>query len=259
MKSSRVSVGGQNRGELCLMACESGKPLANRILHHLNKILITKKHDFEINMVESQEVTFANGEIKTIIEDNVRGADVYIVQSADDPNSKKSINDNLMALMTAINAAFQSDADSITVISPQYPYSRQERKKTRESLTAKQIASFMEISGAERVITLDIHAEAIQGFFNHARLEDLHASKTLISYMKEHFPINNLIVAAADVLRFGGQCFFIAERRNRVSRELLHNNPLGAHRLPPVRSQCLIARKGIRKNTTLSTFSRVMA
>jgi ribose-phosphate pyrophosphokinase len=181
------------------MACESGKPLADRILHHLNKILITKKHDFELNMVESQEVTFANGEIKTIIEDNVRGADVYIVQSADDPNSKKSINDNLMALMTAINAAFQSDADSITVISPQYPYSRQERKKTRESLTAKQIASFMEISGAERVITLDIHAEAIQGFFNHARLEDLHASKTLISYMKEHFPTENLVVAAADV------------------------------------------------------------
>jgi ribose-phosphate pyrophosphokinase len=199
MKSSRISAKGHTRGELCIMTCESGKPLARRILQHLNHIIQKDDPGLELDLVNSEEITFANGEIKTVIYDNIRGADVYVVQSADDPESDKSINDNLMALFTAVNAAYQSDADSVTIISPQYPYSRQERKKTRESLTAKQIASFMEISGADRVITLDIHAEAIQGFFKDAKLEDLHASNTLIDYFKKHFSSKNLVVAAADV------------------------------------------------------------
>ena len=199
MKSSRVLASGHNRGELCLMACNSGKPLADRILKHLNKILQKKNPDSELEMVQSEEITFANGEIKTVIKDNIRGADVYIVQAIDDPQSTKSINDNLIALLTAVNAAYQSDADSVTIISPQYPYSRQERKKARESLTAKQVASFMEISGADRVITLDVHAEAIQGFFNTARMEDLHASNTLIRSIKNNFQTDNMVVVSADV------------------------------------------------------------
>jgi len=189
----------QNRGELCVMSCNSGKPLALRILDHLNSILSKEGKNIDLQLADTDEITFANGEIKTIINENIRGADLYIIQSVDDPNSEKSINDNLMALITAINAAYQSDADSITVVIPQYPYSRQERKKTREGLTAKQVSSFLEISGADRVITLDIHAEAIQGFFNNAKLEDLHASNTLLDYIENNIPSNNLIVAAADV------------------------------------------------------------
>jgi ribose-phosphate pyrophosphokinase len=199
MKSTRLNTGGQTRGELCIMSCASGVPLTRRIMDHLNKILKHNDPDADLEMVRSEEITFANGEIKTIIKDNIRGADLYIVQAIDDPQSPKSINDNLMALLTAISAAYQSDADSITVITPQFPYSRQERKKTREGITAKQIAAFMEMSGANRVITLDIHAEAIQGFFNHAKLEDLHASNTIISYFRKHFPVDNLVVASADV------------------------------------------------------------
>ncbi len=212
MKSRRVSAGGLNRGELCLMSCKSGRPFADRILEHLNKIIAHENPDTELEMVNSEEVFFANGEIKTVIKDNIRGSDVYIVQAIDDPLCQRSINDNLMALLTAVNAAYQSDADSVTIISPQYPYSRQERKKTRESLTAKQVASFMEISGADRVITLDIHAEAIQGFFNTAKLEDLHASNTLINAFKDNFNTDNLVVAAADV---GG-----AEKARFYSRHL---------------------------------------
>lgn len=189
----------QNRGELCVMACESGKPLALRILKYLNEILSNEDKNINLQLVESDEITFANSEIKTVINENIRGADLYIIQSIDDPNSEKSINDNLMSLLTAINAAYQSDADSITVVIPQYPYSRQERKKTREGLTAKQVSSFLEISGADRVITLDIHAEAIQGFFNNAKLEDLHASNTLLKFIEKNIPISNLVVAAADV------------------------------------------------------------
>ncbi len=199
MKTTRINNTGQTRGELCLMSCASGLPLARRILNHLNKIIQQEKKVGQLEIIRSEEITFANGEIKTIIKDNIRGADLYIVQAIDDPQSPKSINDNLLALLTAINAAYQSDADSITVISPQFPYSRQERKKTREGITAKQIAAFMEMSGANRVITLDIHAEAIQGFFNRTKLEDLHASNTLIGYIRKHFPTDNMVVAAADV------------------------------------------------------------
>ena len=189
----------QNRGELCVMSCTSGKPLALRILKYLNKILKKEDKSIDLQLVNCDEITFANGEIKTVINENIRGADLYIIQAVDDPNSKKSINDNFMSLISAINAAYQSDADSITVIIPQFPYSRQERKKTREGITAKQISSFLEISGADRVITLDIHAEAIQGFFNNAKLEDLHASNTLLDFINNNIHSDKLVVAAADV------------------------------------------------------------
>jgi len=200
MKSVRYIAGGQNRGELAIMSCCSGRPFARRIIKHLNKIIKRKNPKASgMSLVKSDEITFANGEIKTVISDNIRGSDLYIVQCIDDPQSDKSINDNLLALLTAINAAYQSDADSITVLLPQFPYSRQERKKTREGITAKQIAVFLESSGANRVITLDIHAEAIQGFFFRSKLEDLHASNTLINFFKKNFPTKNLVVAAADV------------------------------------------------------------
>ncbi len=77
----------QNRGELCVMSCDSGKPLALRILKHLNGILRKedRDRDIELKLVDSDEITFANGEIKTVINENIRGADLYIIQSIDDP------------------------------------------------------------------------------------------------------------------------------------------------------------------------------
>ena len=199
MTNSSTSKKKGERGALSIMGCESGKELARRIVNHLNKI---SKPDAEcppLRITDTEEITFANGEIKTVINENIRGDDHYVVQCMDDPNSDKSINDNLMALLTAISAAHQSDADSITVIIPQYPYSRQERKKTREGITAKQIAQFIEVSGANRVITLDVHSEAIMGFFNQAKLEDLHASKTLIEHFQSKYNSSNLIITSADV------------------------------------------------------------
>jgi len=201
------------RGALSIMACESGKEFAQRIVKKLNKILKVESEDYiPLRLTETEEIRFANKEIKTIIRENIRGDDHYIVQCMDDPLSNRSINDNLMALMTALNAAFQSDADSITAVIPQYPYSRQERKKTREGITAKQIARFLEVSGANRVITLDIHAEAIMGFFTFAKLEDLHASKTIINHFKKHYNHSNLVITAADV---GG-----AEKARFYSKEM---------------------------------------
>ena len=199
MKNSTISKKKGERGALSISGCASGKELAQRIVDHLNIIVEDETECPPLRLTDSDEVHFANGEIKTVINENIRGDDHYIVQCMDDPLSDRSINDNLMALLTAINAAYQSDADSITVIMPQYPYSRQERKKTREGITAKQIAQFIEVSGAHRVITLDVHAEAIMGFFSTTRLEDLHASRTIINHFQKHYPTDNLIITSADV------------------------------------------------------------
>lgn len=212
MSTTSISKKKGERGALSIMACLSGRPLAERIISSLNTIIQKSTDDSPLRLINTEEVTFANGEIKTVINENIRGDDHYIVQCVDDPKSKKSINDNLMALFTATNAAFQSDADSITVVLPQYPYSRQERKKTREGITAKQIARFLEASGADRVITLDVHSEAIMGFFNYAKLEDLHASQTIIDHFKSRYGTDDLVITAADV---GG-----AEKARFYSKQL---------------------------------------
>lgn len=187
------------RGALSITACNSGIEFAERIIKAINVKIRSEGDIIQIRRTASREITFGNGEIKSEISENIRGDDHYIVQCFDDPLSEKSINDNLMALFTAVNAAFQSDADSITVVIPQYAYSRQERKKTREGITAKQIAQFLEVSGANRVITLDVHAEAIMGFFTTARMEDLHASRTLLDHFTNNYKTDNLIITAPDV------------------------------------------------------------
>ena len=199
MSKLSVSKRKGERGALSIMACNSGKDFASRIIKSLNNEIINPDQMLDVRLINSQEIYFANGEVKTIIEENIRGDDHYIVQCMDDPLSDKTINDNLMTLFTAINAAFQSDADSITAVIPQFPYSRQERKKTREGITARQIARFIEDSGANRVITLDIHAEAIMGFFSSARFEDLHASQIIIDHFLEHYKSDNLIITSPDV------------------------------------------------------------
>jgi len=187
------------RGALSISACNSGKVFADRVVKSLNKIIKDDGEDIKIRLIDTTETTFANGEIKSEINENIRGDDHYIVQCFDDPNSEKSINDNLMSLLTAINAVYQSDADSINVVIPQYAYSRQERKKTREGITAKQVAQFLEVSGAKRIITLDVHSEAIGGFFRTATMEDLHASRTLINHFRNNYNIDDLVVTAPDV------------------------------------------------------------
>ncbi len=190
-----------NRGMLSVMACDSGRPFAERIVQELNNIAREEQLAPNHRLKYTTEVHFPNGEIKVVIEENIRGDDVYIVQAIDDPLSPHSVNDNLMALLTAVHAAYQSDADHITAVLPQFPYSRQERRKTREAITAKLVAGMLELAGAQRVITLDIHSEAIQGFFNQAKLEDLHASRVFIDYLHNIYRIDptRVVVTSPDM------------------------------------------------------------
>lgn len=200
-----------NRGKLSIITCKSGESFARRVEENLkepiNEYITENQHEFTKEEQErrkniwigSNEVHFANKELKTVINQNIRGDDVYIIQCMDDPLCKeRSVNDNLMALLTAINAAYQSDAEQVTAVIPQFPYSRQDRKKGRECITAKQVANFIEISGATRVITMDIHSESIEGFFNKTRLENLHASRVIIDYFQEIHSLDNLVVVSPD-------------------------------------------------------------
>ncbi|MCK5075212.1 MAG: ribose-phosphate pyrophosphokinase, partial [Calditrichia bacterium] len=208
-----------SRGNLSIIACESGQQFAKRIVKNLNGLV--SKNVFQVNfrLKESEEIKFPNGEIKSVIHENIRGDDVYIVQCIDDPNSKNSVNDNLLALLTAINAAYQSDAESVTAVLPHFPYARQERRKTREGITAMQVAQFIEISGAHRVITLDIHAEAIQGFFKFAKLENLHASRSIINYLRGDFDLDmsNLMVTGPDIGSADKARFYSKELRTGLA------------------------------------------
>lgn len=191
------------RGKLRILGCKSGRRFSVRICRELEKIYRRKNLEPERVSVRVNEVAFPNGEIKTVIRENIRGHDVYVIQSLFDPLSARSVNDNFMALVTALNAAHQADADNITAVIPYFPYSRQERKKTREAITAMQVARFLEESGIDRVLTLDIHAEAIAGFFRNATLEDLHASRVLIEEFQRIYERcgseRELVVVSPDV------------------------------------------------------------
>jgi len=189
-----------DRGQLGIVACNSGKVFADAMVEYL-KGRYRKDHlEERFRYIKTTETHFANGEIKTSIDEPIRGMDVYVVQLMDDPLSPFSVNDNLMALATAVNAAHNSDANSITAVIPQFPNARQERRKGRESVTASMVASFIEASGASRVLTIDIHAEAISGFFHIARLDNLHASRQLMNAMNErHLITENTVVVAPDV------------------------------------------------------------
>jgi len=187
-----------DRGRLSLVACESGRAFAARVDRHLVEIVRREDGDVATTLRRSEEVRFANGEVKTVVGESVRGDDVYVVQCVADPLGDRSVNDNFLSLLTAVNAVYQSDPDSITAVIPQFPYSRQDRRTAREAITARLIAAALEDAGANRVISLDVHSEAIEGFFQRAILEDLHAAKVIIPFVRDNVPMEDMCVVAPD-------------------------------------------------------------
>ncbi|MGL4796880.1 MAG: ribose-phosphate diphosphokinase, partial [Paraclostridium sp.] len=106
--------------------------------------------------------TFSDGEISVDINETVRGADVFIVQSTSSP-----VNNNLMELLIMIDAFKRASAGRITAVIPYYGYARQDRKaKSRDPITAKLVANLLTAAGADRVVTMDLHAAQIQGYFD---------------------------------------------------------------------------------------------
>jgi ribose-phosphate pyrophosphokinase len=218
-----------NSANLAIIACPGGEKFADEVITHLkqkyrhNHAQIIYKLAQKFNLTEEQVelqidivnrivthsanaqsgndmhngqfkvpvkfTQFPNGEIKSEIEESIRGKDVYIFQDVENHYPVKfstgivnnlSTNDHLMTVFVTIDAARQAGAERITLVIPNYPYSRQHKAKGREGLTASRIGKIFESLGVNHIITLDIHSRDITNAFDKMRLENLHASYQII-------------------------------------------------------------------------------
>ena len=135
---------------------------------------------------------FSDGEIRVEIDENVRGIDTFIIQSTSSP-----VNDNLMQLLIITDALKRASAKSITAVIPYYGYARQDKKvKPRVPISAKLVADLITVAGVNRVISIDLHAGQIQGYFN-IPVDNLFAAPILLNYIRKHFE-NNLAIISPD-------------------------------------------------------------
>lgn len=147
----------------------------------------------DVALVDPQLRRFANGEIYCEIEKNVRGSDVFLIQTLSAP-----VNDNVMELLIMIDALKRASATSITAVIPYYGYSRQDRKASpRTPITAKLVADMLTAAGATRVITMDLHAGQIQGFFD-IPFDNIFASPVFLNYIRDNIKSEDLMMVSPD-------------------------------------------------------------
>ncbi len=165
-----------------LFALNSNKPLAEKV---------ARAAGIEINNVEV--VRFADGEMSVNIEHSVRGNDVFVIQSTSSP-----ANDHLMELLIFADAVRRASAKTVTVIMPYFGYSRQDRKsKSRQPITAKLVADMLTTAGVDRVISIDLHAAQIQGFFN-IPIDNFPAGPLLADYFSHDKGFKDIVVVSPD-------------------------------------------------------------
>ncbi|MFH1791130.1 MAG: ribose-phosphate pyrophosphokinase [Candidatus Omnitrophota bacterium] len=146
-----------------------------------------------INMGSADVERFSDGEIRVKVNENVRGEDVFVVQSTSSP-----ANDNIMELLIMIDALKRASASRITAVLPYFGYARQDRKdQPRVPITAKLVANILTRAGANRVLTVDLHAGQIQGFFD-IPLDHLYAVNVFVEYF-EKMKMTNLTIVSPDV------------------------------------------------------------
>ena len=159
----------------------SNLPLAEKICGKLG-----------VQLGKANVTTFSDGETRVEINENVRGMDVFIIQSTCPP-----VNDNFMELLILIDAMKRASADRITTFIPYYGYARQDRKVApRAPITAKLVADLITAAGANRVLSVDLHAGQIQGFFN-IPVDNLFATPVLLDYIKKNYQ-NNMVIVSPD-------------------------------------------------------------
>ena len=149
-----------------------------------------------LELGKSTVKTFADGEASVTLEETVRGADVFLVQS-----TCKPVNDHLMELLVMIDACRRASAGRITAVIPYFGYARQDRKaKSRDPISAKLVANRITAAGADRVLTMDLHADQIQGFFD-IPVDNLRGNPVFVDYYAKKFGENceNMVVVSPDV------------------------------------------------------------
>jgi len=166
-----------------VLACNSNRPLAEAICAYLN-----------LPLTKASVRRFADMEVFVEILENVRGEDVFVVQSTSYP-----ANDHLMELLVSIDALRRGSARRITAVIPYYGYGRQDRKSgPRTPISAKLVANLITEAGADRVVTLDLHAGQIQGFFD-IPTDNLFSAPVFVKDIKEQFNGKDLVMVSPDV------------------------------------------------------------
>ncbi len=185
-----------NNNPLKIFSGSSNGSLAQEIARYLGT---------ELSGIELKR--FKDGEISVKIRDNVRAHDVFIIQSTCNPS-----NDHIMELLLMIDAAVRASASRITAVIPYFGYARQDRKvEPRVPISAKVVSNIVQVTGADRVLTMDLHADQIQGFFD-IPVDNLYASPIAIDYLNSLY-LQNVVVVSPDA---GGvdRARFLAKRIN---------------------------------------------
>lgn len=166
-----------------LISCNANRPLSEAIADYL-----------DMRLTRSEVKTFADQEIFVRIDENVRGEDVFVIQSTSYP-----ANDNLMQLLIMMDALRRASARRITAVIPYFGYARQDRKTDgRTPISAKLVANLISASGADRVLTVDLHAGQIQGFFD-IPTDNLFGGPVMIDDIKERFGKDKIVMVSPDV------------------------------------------------------------
>ncbi len=166
-----------------ILSCNSNRPLADAISKYM-----------ELPLTKADIRRFSDMEVFVEIQENVRGEDVFIIQSTSSPT-----NDNLMELLVALDALKRGSANRITAVIPYYGYARQDRKSgPRTPISAKLVANLITVAGAHRVLTVDLHAGQIQGFFD-IPTDNLFAAPVFQSDIKEKYGDKSLVIVSPDV------------------------------------------------------------
>ena len=166
-----------------VLSCNSNRPIAEAISAYLN-----------LPLTSASIRRFSDMEVFVEIDENVRGEDVFVIQSTSFP-----ANDNLMELLVTMDALKRGSARRITAVMPYFGYARQDRKSgPRTPISAKLVANLITESGADRVLTLDLHAGQIQGFFD-IPLDNLYAAPVFIKDIRDKYNGDDLIMVSPDV------------------------------------------------------------
>jgi ribose-phosphate pyrophosphokinase len=166
-----------------LISCNANRPLADAIADYL-----------DMRLTRSEVKTFADQEIFVRIDENVRGEDVFVIQSTSYP-----ANDNLMQLLIMMDALRRASARRITAVIPYFGYARQDRKTDgRTPISAKLVANLICTAGADRVLTVDLHAGQIQGFFD-IPTDNLFGGPVMVDDIKERYGRDKLVIVSPDV------------------------------------------------------------
>lgn len=199
-----------------LLTGNSNRKLANEVAEYLG-----------IPVCDTLITTFSDGEIMVQINENVRGSDIFVLQSTCTP-----VNDNIVELLLLIDALKRASAGRITAVIPYYGYARQDRKvQPRVPISSKLVADLITVAGANRVLTVDLHAGQIQGFFN-IPVDHLYASPVILDYIKK-CNIKDIVIVSPDAggverarafaKRLSASLAIIDKRRERANESQVMN------------------------------------